>query len=424
MPVLKELKDQYRDLALKAHDVVNSDRSAAEIRETLDKIEGVVRKEDGSIDDQAPAPADTLKSLSVQIADGEYVEEKRKSLAGIVNGSESSEPAEERTVSKSLAQQYLDTAEFEQSVKSIKLGGRIEGSPVELKATLLESGLTGANAIAQDRVPGIVPILFERLTVADLMPNTTTNSNVVRSVIESTATNAAATVAEGAAKPSSTLNYTTVDEPVRKIANYIKVSDEMLEDLPMIEGEIQGRLTLFVQLQEEAQILTGDGAGTNLTGILNRSGLTAAQAKGADSVAVAVHKEITKVRVASFLDPDGIVMHPNDWEGAALETDANGQFYGPGPFTGPYGNGQPGAGTYSGTYWGLRVVVTTAQTQNTALLGAFRLGASIARRRGVTVTMTNSDQDDFIKNLVTILAEERLALRVIRPSAFGSVTGV
>jgi HK97 family phage major capsid protein len=289
---------------------------------------------------------------------------------------------------------------------------------------VLESGLGSANVVAQDRRPGIVPILFERLTVADLMPNTTTTSNTVRAVVESTATNNAATVAEGAAKPASVLNYNVVDEPIRKIANYIKVSDEMLEDLPYVQSQISGRLSLFVQIQEEAQLLTGDGTGQNLVGILNRSGLTAAQAKGSDSVAVAIHKEITKIRVASFLDPDAIVLHPNDWEGAALESDANGQFYGPGPFTGPYGNNQPNAGTYGGTYWGLRVVVTQAETQNTALVGAFGLGAEVVRRSGVTVTMTNTDQDDFIKNLVTILAEERVGLRVIRPAAFGTVTGV
>lgn len=416
MPALADLKHDMRDLALKAHDVVLDDaKTAAEKRETLDKYDA------------------DIKALAEQIKDEEYLAAQRKSLGDII-GDAGSHKSEDETPAaiKSLGEQFTEAAEVDDALKQIRLGGKAN-TTVELKgflhgagmkATLLASGLTSGNVIGQDRVPGIVPILFERLTVADLMPNTTTTSNTVRAVVESTATNAAATVAEGDAKPSSTLNYTVVDEPVRKIANYIKVSDEMLDDLPYIQGQVQGRLALFVQLQEEAQLLTGDGIGQNLVGILNRSGLTAAQAKGTDSVAVAVHKEITKVRVASFLDPDAIVMHPNDWEGAALEQDANGQFYGPGPFAGPYGNNQPGGGTYSGNYWGLRVVVTQAQTQNTALVGAFGLGAEVVRRTGVTVTMTNSDQDDFIRNLVTILAEERVGLRVIRPAAFGTVTGV
>lgn len=409
MPALKDLKEQYRGIALKAQEVVESGRPVVEIREELDKME---------VD---------LKSLSEQIADVEYVEEKRKSLGGIVNGSETVDETVDEQIVKSFGASYLETPEFAESVKAIKLGGRIGGFPVELKTTMLESGLTSANVIAQDRVPGIVPILFERLTVADLMPNTTTNGNTVRSVIESTATNNASTVAEGGAKPQSFINYDVVDEPVRKVANYIKVSNELLEDLPVVEGEIQGRLALFVQLEEEAQLLNGNGTGQDMTGILHRSGLTAAQAVGSETygkIAIAIHKEVTKVRVASFLDPDAIVMHPNDWEQAAFEADANGQFFGNGPFTGAYGNAQAGNSTYAGTYWGLKVVVTTGMTENTALLGAFRLGASIARRRGITVTMTNSDQDDFIHNLVTILAEERLALRVIRPSAFGTVTGI
>jgi HK97 family phage major capsid protein len=278
--------------------------------------------------------------------------------------------------------------------------------------------------VAPQYLPGIVPVLFERLTVADLMPNVPVGSNTVRAVIESTATNNASSVAEGAAKPASILNFDVVDEPIRKVANYIKVSDEALEDLDYLQAEVSGRMSLFVLLEEEAQLLKGNGTAPDLTGILNRSGLTAAQAKGADTVAIAIHKEITKIRVASFLDPDAVVMHPNDWEGALLEVDSNGQFFGPGPFTGAYGNGQGPGGTYSGTYWGLRVVVTQSQTENTALVGAFALGAQVLRRRGVTVTMTNTDQDDFIKNLVTILAEERVGLRVIRPAAFGTVTGI
>jgi HK97 family phage major capsid protein len=211
-----------------------------------------------------------------------------------------------------------------------------------------------------------------------------------------------------------------VDEPVRKIAVIQKVADEALDDIEWLRQYLNGRLALFVRIREEQQLLTGNGTAPDIRGILNRSGLTAAQAKGADTIAAAVHKEITKIRVASFLEPDALVFHPNDWEAARLEADSNGQYFGGGPFTGPYGvNGIAGD-----SYWGQRVVVTTAMTENTVLVGAFATAAEVVRRSGLVVDMTNSDQDDFIKNLVTLRAEERLALAVYRPAAFGTVTGV
>jgi len=425
MPAIADLKHNMRELALKAHAVVLDEKmTGAEKREALDKYDP------------------EIKALSEEIKNAEYLAEQGKSLSAIINGGANDttpEPDKAPPSIKGLGEQFTESEGFQKALKAV--GSRVDTGPIELKglmsttglkmlteaslkATLLESGLSSANVIAPDYQPGILPILFERPVVADLMPNSTTNSNTVRYAVESTATNAAAPTAEGAAKPASTLNFNVVDEPIRKIATTIKNSDEILQDIPQMQSYVGGRLVLFVRLDEEAEIIGGDGTGVHLVGLLNRSGLTAAQAKSTDSVAIAVHKEITKIRVASFLEPDGIVLHPNDWEGALLEQDANGQFYGGGPFSGAYGTpGTPGALAMR-TYWGLRVVSTTAMTQNTGLIGAFQLGAEVVRRTGITVEVTNSNEDDFLKNLVAFRAEERLGLKVYRPSAFGTVTGI
>jgi HK97 family phage major capsid protein len=406
MPALADLKHDMRDLALKAHSLVEDEKlTAVEKREALDKYDT------------------DIKSLSEKIKDEEYLVEKRKSLGDIIGDAGTAEPDEtiKPVAGKSLGEQLVESEQFAR-ISNLVGKGSFSSGPIELKATFTESGLTNSNVIAQDRQPGIMPILFQRLTVADLMPSATTTSNVVRYVVESTATNAASTVAEGGAKPAAALNFNIVDEPVRKIAVILKVTDEMLEDMNQLIGYVNGRLTLFVRIEEEAQLLKGTALAPDITGILNRA-ITAATAKGVEAngaIAIAIHKEITKVRVASFLDPDGIVFHPNDWEQAALEADANAQFFGGGPFSGPYGNG----GIGGPTYWGLRTVITQAMTENTALLGAFSTAAQVFRRTGITVEMTNSNEDDFTHNLVAVRSEERLALAVYRPTAFGTVTGI
>lgn len=279
-----------------------------------------------------------------------------------------------------------------------------------LKATFnyAASGFTG-----YDRQDGIVMLEQQRLTIADLLAPGTTALNSIKYMQEVSYTNAATTVAEGAQKPEATFALEEADAPVRKIAVTSKVTDEMLADMPSIRSYIENRLTFMVDEREEAQLLNGDGTGSNLTGILNTEGIQT-QAVGADTRADAMFKGANLIRTNGKFQPTGWVIHPTDWETLRLAKDANNNYFGGGPF-GPVG---------AEYYWGLPVVVTTAITQGTALVGAFKLGAQIFRRMGVTIEATNSNEDDFEKNLITLRAEERLALAVYRPIAFATVTGL
>lgn len=328
------------------------------------------------------------------------------------------------TTRRSIGEQFVHSEQFK-GVKSAK-GSRFSSGSVELKATLTE-GAGGSGLLVPTYLPGVTQVLFQRLTIADLIPNGAASGSAVIYLEETAVTNAASSVAEGGAKPGSDLNTDQKTENFRKIATSLKIADEMLQDIPYVQSYVDGRLMLFVQIEEEHQLLKGNGTAPDLTGLLNRSGLTAAQAKGADSAIDAVFKEITKIRAGAFIDPSAIVMHPTDWQSVRLSKDANNQYYGGGPFTGAYGTanssdrGNLGSGEM---LWGLPVVVTTAIDQGTALVGAFSTCAQIFRKGGVTVEATNSNEDDFLHNLVAIRAEERLALAVYRPAGFGTVTGL
>jgi HK97 family phage major capsid protein len=231
---------------------------------------------------------------------------------------------------------------------------------------------------------------------------------------ETTATNAAATVVEGAAKPESALIFDAATAPVRKIATWLPVTDEMLEDVPAIRSFIDQRLRLFVQLVEDDQLLNGDGVAPNILGLRNQSGMQADLARGADTNADAIRKQITLIAINSFLQPDGIAMHPSNWQTIELSKDANGQYYGMGPFAAPG----------PARLWGLPVASTLAMTAGVALPGAFGQGAQFFRKGGLRVDTSNSHNDFFTKNLTAIRAEERGALAVYRPGAFGEVTGL
>jgi HK97 family phage major capsid protein len=270
----------------------------------------------------------------------------------------------------------------------------------------------GATLTVYERPPGIVLVGTRMLRVANLLATGQTTANTIRFVQEDTFTNAATTVAEGATKPEASWDTSEVDSAVRKIAVTSKVTDELFADFPMIRDYIDNRMRYMVGLTEDDQLLNGNGTPPNLRGILNTSGIQT-QALGADTRPDAVYKAMVKVRFTGFFEPDGAVFNPTDWQNIRLLRDANGQYIW-------------GAPSDAGVerIWGLPVVQTPTIAAGTALVGAFQLGAQVWYREGLRVESTNSNEDDFKKNLIAIRAEQREALTVYRPKAFATVTGL
>lgn len=297
--------------------------------------------------------------------------------------------------------------------------GKFTGSKAAASPMVTPSGVSSALADVQER-------LYEgprrRLTIADLLGQETTTRSAVTYFVESETVNGAvATVAEGSEKPLVSFgDPTPVTEAVRKVAAVMKESDEMVDDLPWLATAINNRGIYLVQLFEEDQLLNGNGSGTNIKGILNRTGvLTGQTASGEPNVADAIFRAMTAVSTSSPFQPDGIVINPTDYQTLRLAKDSNNQYYGGGFFQGQYGN----AGvTEQPPIWGLRTVVTPAIAAGTVLVGAFQQGASVIRRQGLTVEVANQNEDDFVNNRIAIRIEERLALAVRYPKAFCKVT--
>jgi HK97 family phage major capsid protein len=262
------------------------------------------------------------------------------------------------------------------------------------------------------RRAGIVPSAQEERTIRDLMLDGTTDNNAITYMEETTFTNNADTVAEGGVKPEGELDFTERTDNVRKIATWIPATAELLADVSGIESYIRGRLAFMVRRKEEQQLLLGDGVAPNILGVQVRTGVQT-QAKGADPVPDAIYKGMNKVMNTGFADPTAVVFHPNDWMDIRLLRTADGVYI--------WGNPSE-AGPER--IWGLPIRQTTAQTENTAFVGAFRPMAQVFQREGIVITISTEHSDFFIRNKVAILAEERLALAVYRPAAFCKVTGI
>lgn len=393
------------------------------LKEKLEKLrkeaEGLLAKvEAGDAEalKRASALADEIEETEKALKEAEAFQAKVKSIGALHGADGDGDDAPAKSLGEFAAKGIRE--------RGVKSGGRFSEnlgtfSKAAASPMVTPSGVSAALADVQER-------LYEgprrRLVIADLLGQETTSRAAVTYFVESETVNGAvATVAEGAAKPLVSFgDPTPVTESVRKIAAVMKESDEMIDDLPWLASAIDNRGIYLVQLFEEDQLLNGNGSGTNLNGILNRTGiLTGQTATGEPNVADAIFRAMTDISTSSPFTADGIVINPADYQTLRLAKDSNNQYYGGGFFQGQYGNGgvmeQP-------PIWGLRTVVTPAIEAGTVLVGAFQQGGSVIRRNGLTVEIANQNEDDFINNRIAIRIEERLALAIRYPKAFAKVT--
>lgn len=313
------------------------------------------------------------------------------------------------------------TVDTDMSVMGIR--GKVQ---LAQRAGFTSSDLSAINVAPQQTMIGLG---MERLTIMDLIaPGTTsaaaipypkeTSQGTLDGVAVTSGMPRAGMVGERGVKPTWEPDVTTDVANVKKIAVVTKVPDEFLSDFPGFQSYIDQRLPAMVDFQAENQILYGDGIGNNIKGILTNAGvLTRAYAT---SWATTIKKAITDVEVTAFFTVDAIAMHPYDWEVASLETDVNGQHFAGGPFYIPYGNG---VFMEMRTFWGKPVVVTVGVAVGQPVIGCWKLGAQYFMREGMRLETTNSNEDDFKRNLIAVRAEERLALATYRPACFLEVTG-
>lgn len=249
------------------------------------------------------------------------------------------------------------------------------------------------------------------LVVRDLFGAETISGSTLEYLVEGAIEGAPAVTTEGNKKPQVHFaDPTPKTVTLKKLAAFIKESEEYIADYPFLASAINGRLLYELGLVEQ---------NTLVTDLLGTSGIQADTTSWtASSTATAIAELILDaamdVEAGSGFPATGIIIHPTDWYALRIAKNGQNEYYGGGFF---------GAQNIP-NLWGIPVCVTTATTAGTIIVGAFKTCASVVSRGGVSVEMTNTNEDDFVKNLVTIRAEERLALAVRRPAGFKKLVKV
>ncbi len=311
---------------------------------------------------------------------------------------------------KSVGEQFIEN----EGVKAL-LQSKSGKATMRVKA-ITSAGASAGTNVRPDRLQGIVAMPERRMTVRDLLASGRTSSNSIEYVRESGFTNnAAIQVAEGDLKAESDLTFELMNRGVATIAHWLRASKQILDDAPQLQSFIDGRMRYGLDFVEELQLLKGSGTGGNLEGLLT----VASQYNAALVPGFTAATPIDTLRLAMLqavlaeYPATGHVLNPIDWAQIELTKDNEGRYI----FANPQGLAQP-------TMWGLPVVATQAMDQGDFLTGAFRLGAQLFDREDANVQISTEDSDNFRRNMVTIRAEERLALAIYRPEAFvaGSFT--
>ncbi|PZX18755.1 HK97 family phage major capsid protein [Palleronia aestuarii] len=275
---------------------------------------------------------------------------------------------------------------------------------LNVKAITSDPASAGTLNVLQRDAISMLP--KRRLTIRDLLGVISISSGSVEYVNQLTRPGSAATVMEGALKPESDMTLELKTTSAEVIAHWIKASRQILEDAPQLRDLIDVELRYGLSLSEETQILLGDGSAANLLGLIPSATAFAdplaigASASPLDTIGSAM----LQTALTDFI-PDGIVMHPSDWMRMRLLKDADGKYI--------LGNPQT---EVTPMLFGLPVVATQAMAVDTFLVGSFASAATLYDRWQPRVEVGYVN-DDFTRNLVTVLAEERIALAVKQPLA-------
>lgn len=275
-----------------------------------------------------------------------------------------------------------------------------------VKVNAAINSTSAADLVRPDRQAGIITAPERRMTIRDLLTPGRTDSNLIEFVKETGFTNSAAAVTEGNTKPQSTITFDLESSPVKTIAHWVQTTRQILADAKGLASHIDGRLRYGLMYKEELLLLKGDGVGANIHGLVPQA--TAYNPAFMPNLPTRIDElrlAMLQATLAEF-PVTGIVLNPIDWAHIELTKDTQGRYI----IANPTGLAGP-------NLWSTPIVETQAMDVGEFLTGAFKLGAQLFDREDATVEVSTEDRDNFIKNMVTILAEERLALAVYRPES-------
>jgi HK97 family phage major capsid protein len=379
MTLLERLEAAKAELANVKTAVEAGEKSADDLQNAITAVKNVQAQIDAA--DEAEALMKGLETPKVEKADKEV---------------------EEKAMPRTLGENFVEAIKNQQIGKKFDLN-----VPAFKAATDTQTSPAGAVDFATTFDKTVVEAARVPLVVRDLFGAENISGSTLVYLVEGAMQGAPAVTAEGAEKPQIHFaDPTPKTVSLAKVACHIKESDEYINDYPFLASAINGRLLYELGLVEQNKLVTDLLATSGI-----QAGTYAANATASD-IADAILQAAMDVQNSSGFAADAILINPADWYALRIAKDGEDRYYGGGFF---------GAQNVP-NLWGINVCVSPAVAAGTIVVGAYKTCASVVQNGGVSVEAVNTNEDDFVKNLMTIRAEERLALAVRRPAGFKKLT--
>lgn len=369
----------------------------AAFKKNHEALMAVMEKARGEFQETGRVSAETKASLEKIAEKGEEIGKRIDKIEARLNRGIEMAPG-----AKSAGQKFVESEDF----KSLDLNGAARKSARYSVKAITNTPGQNQPLVPSDRRPGIVFEPNRALRIRDMLPVGRTSSNLIEYTQEVSFTNSAAPQAGGSpieyeniTKAESQIAFRLQQVPVVTLAHFILASKQVLSDAPMLQSYIDTRLTYGLKLVEEDQILNGSGSAGNISGLWTNRTSYIRGASG-DTRIDTLRKAKTQLALANY-QAEAVILNPADWEVVELAKDTQGRYI----------LGNP-AEAIAPRVWGLPVVVSNTMAAGSFLMGAFSVSAMIWDREDASVEVSREDGDNFKKNMVTILAEERLALEV------------
>ena len=366
----------------------------------LAEVKSAVEAGDKTAEDLQGAITE-LETVQAQVKAADEAEALMKGLE-TPKAEKADKEEEKKAMPRTLGENFVEAIKNQQIGKKFDLN-----VPAFKAATDTQTSPAGAVDFATTFDKTVVEAARVPLVVRDLFGAENISGSTLVYLVEGAMQGAPAVTAEGAEKPQIHFaDPTPKTVSLAKIACHIKESDEYINDYPFLASAINGRLLYELGLVEQNKLVTDLLATSGI-----QTGSITAAATYLD-VADAILQAAMDVQNGSGFAADAIALNPADWFKLRTLKLTTNEYFGGGPF---------GAQNVP-NLWGIPVCVTTAIAANKFVVGAFKTCGSVVSKGGISVEATNTNEDDFVKNLMTIRAEERLALAVRRPAGFKVLT--
>jgi HK97 family phage major capsid protein len=378
------------------------------VEEIKSAFEGVKTEVNGAID--------TLKSENAVAVEGlkSELEELKSQVAVVKDAADKLEAKNNRkTMSENQVKGFNATlAEaIEKNADSIgKLGRGEQKRSSFILDTKAVGNMTEAVNLTGDLqrqyAPQVYALPARTVHMRSLLPVGTISTGLFTFPQETGGEGDAAPQVQGSAKSQIDFDITMADAPAQYIAGYVRISRQMLDDVPAMTSFLQSRLLEKYLLAEDAQLLSGNGTAPNLQGIL---GVASAATGGATVDVEQLVQSIAQIDAANY-SANGILINPTDWANIVNTKNTNAAYSLPAS-TVVTNDG-------SLTIAGVPVFKSTAIAADTFLVGDWSMGAQIMQNQGISVQFSEMDSDNFQKNLITVRVEARIAFPIYYAGAF------